>query len=119
MRLLPPKSSATEMVSREAAGSVVTLERWRAAAPALTAGARADGGQSRWTSALAMTLNPKRDTGVRAVLSNRQNNAWLSPTIAMRARLSQRPLHIFDDNLLDTHQFKPTSRRMSPDGGSI
>ena len=45
-RLLPPESSAIDVVSREVGVSVVTLERWRATA--LTKGPA--GGSQRWTA---------------------------------------------------------------------
>ena len=47
-RLLPPKSAALDVVSREVGVSVATLERWRA--QALADGAGSGGGQ-RWTAA--------------------------------------------------------------------
>ena len=50
-RLLPPESSALEVVSREVGVSVATLERWRAEALANgTGNPRGSGGQ-RWTPA--------------------------------------------------------------------
>ena len=49
-RLLPPESSAVEVVSREVGVSVATLERWRAGALANGAGDRG-GGSQRWTAA--------------------------------------------------------------------
>src|SRR3954454_19369145 len=45
-RLLPPESSAVDLVSREVGVSVATLERWRAAALANGPG----GGSQRWTA---------------------------------------------------------------------
>src|SRR6476469_3131592 len=45
-RLLPPESSAVDVVSREVGVSVATLERWRAAA--LAKGPT--GGSQRWTA---------------------------------------------------------------------
>jgi transposase-like protein len=45
-RLLPPESSAVELVSREVGVSVATLERWRADALSHGAG----GGSQRWTA---------------------------------------------------------------------
>jgi len=50
-RLLPPESSAVELVSREVGVSVATLERWRSEAQAVAAGERPDGGSRRWTAA--------------------------------------------------------------------
>lgn len=49
-RLLPPESSAVEVVSREVGVSVATLQRWRADALA-KAGDRRGGGGQRWTPA--------------------------------------------------------------------
>jgi transposase-like protein len=48
-RLLPPESSAVEVVSREVGVSVATLERWRADALANGASDRRAGGGQRWT----------------------------------------------------------------------
>jgi transposase len=49
-RLLPPESSAADVVSREVGVSVETLERWRA--QALAAAAEQPGsGSQRWTAA--------------------------------------------------------------------
>jgi transposase-like protein len=50
-RLLPPESSAVEVVSREVGVSVATLERWRADALANGASDRRAGGGQRWTPA--------------------------------------------------------------------
>lgn len=50
-RLLPPESSAVEVVSREVGVSAATLERWRTEALAIAAGERPDGGPHRWTAA--------------------------------------------------------------------
>jgi transposase len=50
-RLLPPESSALEVVSREVGVSVATLERWRADALANGSGDRRSGGGQRWTPA--------------------------------------------------------------------
>jgi hypothetical protein len=47
-RLLPPESSAVEVVSREVGVSVATLERWRADALAGGTGDRRAGGGQRW-----------------------------------------------------------------------
>ena len=50
-RLLPPESSAGDVVSREVGVSVATLERWRADALANGPGERRGGGGQRWTPA--------------------------------------------------------------------
>jgi len=49
-RLLPPESSAVDVVSREVGVSVATLERWRADALSNGAGDRRAGGGQRWTA---------------------------------------------------------------------
>ena len=49
-RLLPPESSAVEVVSREVGVSAATLERWRADALADGTGDRRGGGGQRWTA---------------------------------------------------------------------
>ena len=50
-RLLPPESSAVEVVAREVGVSVATLERWRAEALVNGEGDRRGGGGQRWTPA--------------------------------------------------------------------
>lgn len=50
-RLLPPESSAVDLVSREVGVSTTTLERWRAEALAVAAGGPASAGPQRWTPA--------------------------------------------------------------------
>ena len=50
-RLLPPKSSAVEVVSRKVGVSVATLERWRSEALVNGAEDRLGGGGHRWTAA--------------------------------------------------------------------
>ena len=50
-RLLPPESSAVDVVSREVGVSAPTLERWRADALSSGAGERRAGGGQRWTAA--------------------------------------------------------------------
>jgi len=50
-RLLPPESSAPDVVSREVGVGVETLERWRAQALATAAGEQPGSGSQRWTAA--------------------------------------------------------------------
>ena len=50
-RLLPPESSAPDVVSREVGVSVETLERWRAQALSAAAGEQPGFGSQRWTAA--------------------------------------------------------------------
>jgi len=48
-RLLPPESSAVDVVSREVGVSVATLERWQADTLSTSASDRRGGGGQRWT----------------------------------------------------------------------
>ena len=67
-RLLPPESSAVEVVSREVGVSVATLERGRADALA-NAGDRRGGGGQRWTPAArleAVIATAAMDQAVRS-----------------------------------------------------
>jgi transposase len=69
-RLLPPESSAVEVVSREVGVSVATLERWRADALANGAGDRRGGGGQRWTAAArleAVIATAAMDEAARSV----------------------------------------------------
>ncbi len=50
-RLLPPESSASDVVSREVGVSTETLERWRAQVLAAAAGEPSGAGSQRWTAA--------------------------------------------------------------------
>ncbi len=50
-RLLPPESSAPDVVSREIGVGVQTLERWRAQALAAAAGEQPGSSSQRWTAA--------------------------------------------------------------------
>ncbi|MGI4819561.1 MAG: IS3-like element ISAzo10 family transposase, partial [Janthinobacterium lividum] len=49
-RLLPPESSAPDIVSREVGVSVEMLERWRAQALAAAAGEQLGSASQRWTA---------------------------------------------------------------------
>jgi transposase len=86
-RLLPPESSAVEVVSREVGGSVATLERWRAEALANGPG----GGSQRWTAAArlqAVIATAAMDEATRSAWSREQGlypaelDAWKQDAIA-------------------------------------
>ena len=66
-RLLPPESSAIDLVSREVGISVATLERWRA--DALANGSAA--GSPRWTAAARLQA-----VIVTAVMDEATRSAW-------------------------------------------
>ena len=66
-RLLPPESSAVDVVSREVGVSVATLERWRAAA--LAKGPT--GGSQRWTATARLEA-----VIATATMDEASRNAW-------------------------------------------
>jgi transposase-like protein len=66
-RLLPPESSAVEVVSRDVGVSVATLERWRAVA--LAKGPT--GGSQRWTPTARLEA-----VIVTATMDEARRNAW-------------------------------------------
>ena len=66
-RLLPPESSAIDLVSREVGISVATLERWRADALANGSGA----GRPRWTAAARLQA-----VIVTATMDEATRSAW-------------------------------------------
>jgi transposase-like protein len=72
-RLLPPESSAIDLVSREVGISVATLERWRADALANGpgAGAGAGAGSPRWTAAARLQA-----VIVTATMDEATRGAW-------------------------------------------
>ena len=86
-RLLPPESSAVEVVSREVGVSTATLERWRAEALANGPG----GGSQRWTAAArlqAVIATAAMDEATRSAWSREQGlypaelDAWKQDAIA-------------------------------------
>ena len=86
-RLLPPESSAVEVVSREVGVSTATLERWRAEALANGPG----GGSQRWTAAArlqAVIATAAMDEATRSAWSREQGlypaelDAWQQDAIA-------------------------------------
>ena len=85
-RLLPPESSAIDVVSREA-GSVATLERWRAEALAGGSGS----GSQRWTDAArlqAVITTASMDEATRSAWCREQGlypaelDAWKQDALA-------------------------------------
>ena len=66
-RLLPPESSAIDLVSREVGISVATLERWRA--DALASGCTT--GSPRWTAAARLQA-----VIVTAEMDEETRSAW-------------------------------------------
>ena len=66
-RLLPPESSAIDVVSREVGISVATLEHWRANAVANGSG----GGSARWTAAARLQA-----VIVTAAMDEATRSAW-------------------------------------------
>ena len=86
-RLLPPESSAIDLVSREVGISVSTLERWRADALANASGA----GSARWTAAArlqAVIVTAAMDEATRSAWCREQGlypaelDAWKRDAIA-------------------------------------
>jgi transposase len=86
-RLLPPESSAIDLVSREVGISVATLERWRADALANGSGV----GNSRWTAAArlqAVIITAAMDEATRSAWCREQGlypaelEAWKRDAIA-------------------------------------
>ena len=90
-RLLPPESSAIDLVSREVGISVSTLERWRADALANGSGAGAGSGSQRWTAGArleAVIVTAAMDEAARSVWCREQGlypselDAWKRDAIA-------------------------------------
>jgi transposase len=88
-RLLPPESSAIDLVSREVGISVSTLERWRA--DALANGSGAGAGSQRWTAAArlqAVIVTATMDEATRSAWCREQGlylaelDAWKRDAIA-------------------------------------
>ena len=88
-RLLPPESSAIDVVSREVGVSMATLERWRA--EALANGSRGGAGSQRWTAAArlqAVIATAAMDEATRSAWCREQGlysaelDAWKQDAIA-------------------------------------
>ena len=88
-RLLPPESTAIDVVSREAGISVATLERWRA--EGLANGSGGGSGSQRWTAAArlqAVITTAPMDETTRSAWCREQGlypadlDAWKQDAIA-------------------------------------
>jgi transposase-like protein len=134
-RLLPPESSAIDLVSREVGISVATLERWRADALANASGA----GTSRWTPAArlqAVIVTAAMDETTRSAWCREQGlypaelEAWKRDAIAglgepraasaveaqqdrRRVKELERELHRKDKALAETAALLVLSKKLS------
>jgi transposase len=81
-RLLPPESSAIDVVSREVGVSVATLERWRANALADGSGERSGAGSQRWTAAACLQA-----VIAAAAMDEATRSAWCREQGLYRAEL--------------------------------
>jgi transposase len=138
-RLLPPESSALEVVSREVGVSVATLERWRAEALANGSGAGAGAGSQRWTAAArlqAVIATAAMDETTRSAWCREQGlyqaelEAWKRDAIAglgepraasalearqdrRRVKELERELHRKDKALAETAALLVLSKKIS------
>jgi transposase len=136
-RLLPPESSAINLVSREVGISVATLERWRAGA--LANGSSAGGGSQRWTAAArlqAVIVTAAMDEATRSAWCREQGlypaelDAWKRDAIAglgeprtvsavearqdrRRVKELERELHRKDKALAETAALLVLSKKLS------
>jgi transposase len=134
-RLLPPESSAIDVVSREAGISMATLERWRAEALADGSG----GGSQRWTAAArlqAVITTASMDEATRSAWCREQGlypaelDAWKQDAIAglgepraasaaearddrRRVKELERELHRKDKALAETAALLVLSKKLS------
>ena len=134
-RLLPPESSAIDLVSREVGISVATLERWRA--DALASGSAA--GSPRWTAAArlqAVIVTAAMDEATRSAWCREQGlypaelDAWKRDAIAglgepraasavearqdrRRVKELERELHRKDKALAETAALLVLSKKLS------
>jgi transposase len=138
-RLLPPESSAIDLVSREVGISVSTLERWRADALANGSGAGAGSGSQRWTAGArleAVIVTAAMDEAARSVWCREQGlypselDAWKRDAIAglgepraasaaearqdrRRVKELERELHRKDKALAETAALLVLSKKLS------
>lgn len=138
-RLLPPESSAVEVVSREVGVSVATLERWRADALANGTGDRRGGGGQRCTAAArleAVIATAAMDEATRSAwcrehgLYPAELDAWKQDAIAglgepravsaaearedrRRVKELERELHRKDKALAETAALLVLSKKLS------
>ena len=135
-RLLPPESSAIDLVSREVGISVATLERWRADVLANGSGA---GSSQRWTAAArlqAVIITAAMDEATRSTWCREQGlypaelEAWKRDAIAglgepraasavearqdrRRVKELERELHRKDKALAETAALLVLSKKLS------
>ena len=135
-RLLPPESSAIDLVSREVGISVATLERWRADALANGSGRLA---APRWTAAArlqAVIVTAAMDEATRSAWCREQGlypaelDAWKQDAIAglgepraasavearqdrRRVKELERELHRKDKALAETAALLVLSKKLS------
>jgi transposase len=135
-RLLPPESSAIDLVSREVGISVATLERWRAGA---LANGSAGGGSQRWTAAArlqAVIVTAAMDEATRSAWCREKGlyltelDAWKRDAIAglgeprtvsavearqdrRRVKELERELHRKDKALAETAALLVLSKKLS------
>jgi transposase len=136
-RLLPPESSAIDVVSREVGVSVATLERWRADGLANGSGG---GSSQRWTAAArlqAVIITAAMDEATRSAWCREQGlyaaelEAWKQDAIAglgepraasavearqdrRRVKELERELHRKDKALAETAILNPVFDQTSP-----
>jgi transposase len=135
-RLLPPESSAIDLVSREMGISVATLERWRADA---LANGSATGSSPRWTAAArlqAVIVTAAMDEATRSAWCREQGlypaelDAWKRDAMAglgepraasavearqdrRRVKELERELHRKDKALAETAALLVLSKKLS------
>jgi transposase len=138
-RLLPPESSAIDLVSREAGISVATLERWRADALADRSGERSGAGGQRWTATArlqAVIATAAMDEATRSAWCREQGlyptelDGWKQDAIAglgepraasaaearedrRRVKELERQLHRKDKALAETAALLVLSKKLS------
>jgi transposase len=138
-RLLPPESSAIDVVSREVGVSVATLERWRAEALANGSGGDGGGGSQRWTAAArlqAVIATAAMDEATRSAWCREQGvypaelDGWKQDAIAglgepraasaaearedrRRVKELERQLHRKDKALAETAALLVLSKKLS------
>ena len=136
-RLLPPESSAVDVVSREVGISVATLERWRA--DALANGSGGGSGSQRWTAAArlqAVIATAAMDEATRSAWCREQGlypaelDGWKQDAIAglgepraasaaearedrRRVKELERQLHRKDKALAETAALLVLSKKLS------
>jgi transposase len=136
-RLLPPESSAIDVVSREVGISVATLERWRA--DALANGSGGGSGSQRWTAAArlqAVIATAAMDEATRSAWCREQGlypaelDSWKQDAIAglgepraasaaearkdrRRVKELERQLHRKDKALAETAALLVLSKKLS------